>query len=265
MSIDGEITRSALYAGTVMHRRYHPALHELRYRIFSLLIDLDEMEQLAKSFRFFSVGRFNLVSFFERDHGDGRERGLRDWVKDQCKKAGIDGEGSIRLLSMPRILGHAFNPLSVFFCHNGAGALTGILYQVNNTFGQRHSYLIPVRQPERRIICQAAPKVFYVSPFMPMEMEYRFRVVPPGRRLSVVIDGLGSVGDKIEKVITASLSGYRVDLTDRALLGSFLQSPVLGLKVVAGIHWEALKLWRKRVGYHPKPAPPSHPVTIVTG
>jgi DUF1365 family protein len=265
MTTGGSNLQSALYPGTVMHRRYHPARHELRYRIFSILIDLDEVERLKTKLRLFSVGRFNLVSFFERDHGDGRAHGLRDWVRGQCASAGIDAAGSIRLLSMPRVLGHAFNPLSVFFCHDATGVLRGILYQVNNTFGQRHSYLIRVEPTQSRSICQASPKVFYVSPFMPMEMEYRFRVVPPGERMSVVIDGLGSVGDATGKLITASLSGRRVELTDRALLGSVLKSPALGLKVIAGIHWEALKLWRKKVGFHPKPAPPAHSVTIVTG
>ncbi|WP_227306645.1 DUF1365 domain-containing protein [Acidisoma cellulosilyticum] len=259
--------QSALYPGIVTHRRYHPVRHELRYRIFSLLIDLDDLESLSSKLRLFSIGRFNLVSFFERDHGDGRKRGLRDWVRGQCTDAGIDASGPIRLLSMPRVLGHAFNPLSVFFCHDAAGVLTSILYQVNNTFGQRHSYLIRVEKPESRLICQASRKVFYVSPFMPMDMEYRFRVVPPGARMSVVIDGLGlgNMGEATGKLITASLTGRRVELTDRALLGNFLRSPALSLKVVTGIHWEALKLWRKKVGFHPKPAPPPHPVTIVTG
>ncbi|MCB8876602.1 DUF1365 domain-containing protein [Acidisoma silvae] len=257
--------QSALYPGVVMHRRYHPARHDLRYRIFSILIDLDEMQSLSSKLRLFSVGRFNLVSFFERDHGDGRAQGLRDWVRDQCAAAGIDASGAIRLLCMPRVLGHAFNPLSVFFCHDAAGALRGILYQVNNTFGQRHSYLIGVENPESRSIRQATRKVFHVSPFMPMDMEYRFRVLPPGKRLSVVIDGMGAVGGATGKVITAGLSGQRVELTDAALLGAVLKSPALGLKVIAGIHWEALKLWRKKVGFYPKPAPPAHTVTIVTG
>lgn len=257
--------QSALYPGVVMHQRYHPVMHRLHYRIFSLLLDLDEMAAIAAKLRLFSIGRFNLVSFFERDHGDGRERGLRDWVRGQCVTAGIDAAGPIRLLSMPRVLGHAFNPLSVFFCHNPAGVLTGILYQVNNTFGQRHSYLIAVAAGDGGSIRQSARKIFYVSPFMPMEMDYRFRVSPPSDRVSVVIDGLGAMGGSMGKLITASLSGRRVELTDRALFGSVLRSPALSLKVIAGIHWEALKLWRKKVGFHPKPAPPAHAVTIVTG
>lgn len=257
--------QSALYSGVVMHRRYHPVPHELRYRIFSILIDLDELEMLASKLRLFSIGRFNLVSFFECDHGDGREHGLRDWVRGQCATAGIDAAGPIRLLSMPRVWGHAFNPLSVFFCHNPEGVLTGILYQVNNTFGQRHSYLIPVAAGEVGSIRQSARKTFYVSPFMPMEMDYRFRVAPPRARVSVVIDGLGAMGGTMGKLITASLSGRRAELTDRALFASILRSPALSLKVIGGIHWEALKLWRKKVGFHPKPAPPAHPVTIVTG
>jgi DUF1365 family protein len=161
---------------------------------------------------------------------------------------------------MPRVLGHAFNPLSVFFCYRADGGLAATLYEVTNTFGERHSYLIAATS-QTRMIRQSCRKVFYVSPFMPMEMEYRFTVAPPAGRVSVVIDGLGAQG----RLITASLSGRRAELTDGALLRAFCGTPALGLKVVGGIHWEALKLWRKKVGFHKKPAPPLEPITIVAG
>lgn len=253
--------RSGLYPGTVLHQRFQPVRHRLRYRIFSLLLDLEELPQLARRLRLFSLGRFNLVSFYERDHGAGEPGGLLAWVRGQCEAAGIAAAGPVRLLCMPRVLGHAFNPLSVFFCHDAAGALSAVLYQVNNTFGQRHSYLIPVAAGAAGTLHQTARKCFYVSPFMPMEMEYRFHVLPPGPRVSVVIHGRGASGP----LITASLSGRRRALGDRALLGAVLGAPALGLQVVAGIHWEAWKLWRKRLRLQPRPPLPDHPVTIVQG
>jgi uncharacterized protein len=253
--------RSGLYPGTVMHQRFLPVRHRLRTRIFSLLLDLEELPNLARKLRLFSTDRFNLVSFYERDHGAGEISGLLAWVRGQCETAGIPAAGPVRLLCMPRVLGHAFNPLSVFFCHDAAGALSAILYQVNNTFGQRHCYLIAVASGASGTIHQRVEKRFYVSPFMPMEMDYRFHVLPPGARVSVVIEGSGATG----KLITASLSGRRRALSDGALLRAVLGAPAQGLKVVAGIHWEALKLWRKKLRLQPRPALPENPVTIVQG
>ncbi len=251
---------SALYRGVVVHQRFKPTGHRLRYRIVSLLIDLDELPALSRRLRLLSVDRFNLFSIRQSDFGPRLSTGLRDWVVAQCMGAGIVADGPIRLLAMPRILGHAFNPLSVFFCYAADGSLVATLYEVRNTFGERHSYLLAA-PGGTKMIRQSCRKVFYVSPFMPMDMEYRFRVVPPGPRVSVVIDGLGEQG----RLITASLSGRRVALTDGALLRAFLAAPWLGLKVLGGIHWEALKLWRKKIGLHAKPAPPADPITIVAG
>lgn len=260
MMTDRPPLQSALFPGLVVHQRFKPTRHRLRYRIFSLLIDLDELPVLTRRLRLFSVDRFNLFSLRQTDHGAGAKTGLRDWVAAQCVAAGIPCDGPIRLLAMPRILGHAFNPLSVFFCYRKDGSLAATLYEVNNTFGERHSYLIPVLETAGTIR-QSCRKNFYVSPFMPMEMEYRFRVVPPARSVSIVIDGFGAGG----RLITASLSGRRTELTDGALLRAFWGAPALGLKVIAGIHWEALKLWRKKIGLHQRPSPPIHPITIVTG
>jgi DUF1365 family protein len=253
--------RSGLYPGTVMHQRFLPVRHRLRSRIFSLLLDLEELPRLTRRLRFFSTDRFNLVSFYERDHGAGERNGLLAWVRGQCEAAGIPAAGPVLLLCMPRVLGHAFNPLSVFFCHDAGGALSAILYQVNNTFGQRHCYLIAVAAGAGGTIHQKVEKRFYVSPFMPMEMEYRFHVLPPGARVSVVIEGSGATG----KLITASLSGRRRTLSDGALLRAMLGAPGQGIKVIADIHWQALKLWHKKLALQPRPALPENPVTVVQG
>jgi DUF1365 family protein len=248
---------SALYSGLVVHQRFKPRRHRLRYRLAQILFDLDAMPAL----RLFSHNRFNLVSFHDRDHLDGSNTDLRTQVRQVLTDAGLrpDG-GAIRLLCMPRILGHAFNPISVFFCHRENGDLMALLYEVNNTFGQRHTYLIPVQDPNATAIRQHCDKAFYVSPFMRMDMTYAFRVVPPGETTAIVVHG----DDQEGRVITAAFAGRRETLTDKALVRMLLRHGVLSLKVLGAIHWEAAKLWLKGLRIQPRPAPPDHAVTIAT-
>ncbi len=251
------MTESAIYHGVVMHQRLRPVRHRLRYRVFMFLLDLDELPGLATRLRLFSYGRFNLFSFHDADHGDGTGA-LRGWVEAQVRAAGLDvALGAIRVLCMPRVLGHAFNPISVFFCHARDGRLVAMLYEVNNTFGERHSYLMPVRD-DADPVRQSCEKRFYVSPFMPMELTYRFRVGRPRARVSVAIDASGVDG----KMIVTGFAGARSVLSDRGLLGSFAGMPVLGLKVLAGIHWEAAKLLVRGLRLKARPLPPEHAVTV---
>ncbi|MDQ6628596.1 MAG: DUF1365 family protein, partial [Pseudomonadota bacterium] len=170
---------SALYVGSVMHQRLRPARHRLRYRMFSLLVDLDELPVLARRLRLFSLNRFNLFSLHECDYGDIAGRadagsGLRGYVDRQLRNAGLPAAAAVRLLTMPRILGYAFNPLSVYFCHHTDGALRALIYEVNNTFGERHSYLIEVAAGERHApqIVQSCAKRFRVSPFLSSDLRY---------------------------------------------------------------------------------------------
>lgn len=251
---------SALFPGHVTHARFKPKTHKLAYRIYSLLLDLDELEVLDRKLRFFSVDRFNLFSFHRRDRGDGSAIGLRRQIERAMAAASIavDG-GPIRLLTMPRLLGWAFNPLSVFFCYGRDMSLKAILWEVDNTFGQRHSYLIPVETGNDTEIVQRCDKAFYVSPFMDMDLHYVFRVVPPGDRLKIVIE----TSDDASLVLTARHLARRVELTDRALLKAFITIPFLTLKVVLGIHWEALKIWLKGVRLKKRPLPPAEPVSFV--
>jgi DUF1365 family protein len=251
---------SSFYSGIVSHTRLRPRPHKLQYKLFNLLLDLDELPTLAGKLRLFGFDRAALFSFHQRDHGAGTETGLREWVEQHLHAAGFGASGAIRLLCMPRMLGHAFNPLSVYFCHHQDGGLAAILYQVNNTFGQRHSYLIPVdNEHPPGLVLQHCAKAFYVSPFMDMDLQYRFVIQPPGDRVGVTVNVLDWDG----LLLTASFRGEQRALTDRALLSAFLRMPVLGLKVVAGIHWEALRIWLKGVALRPRPAAPAHDVTIV--
>lgn len=253
---------SAFYVGAVTHRRLRPRPHRLRYRVFSLLLDLDEIPALHARLRLFSHKRFNLFGFDERDHADGTGAPLREWVERHLADAGIDLQGGpIRLLAMPRVLGYGFNPLSVYFCHHCDGRLLALLHQVHNTFGERHTYLIPVATPEAASdIRQDCAKTFHVSPFMAMDMRYEFRVRAPDAKLNIVIRGTDADGP----IIVAAMAAERRELTDAALLGAFLRTPLLTLKVILGIHWEALRLWRKGLRLHGKPPPPTEAVSIVT-
>jgi DUF1365 family protein len=249
---------SALYVGSVMHRRLAPRPHRLRYRSYWLLIDLDETDRLD-TLRLFSRNRFNLVSFHDSDHGDGRARPLRTYVERTLAEHAVDWDGGrIALLCMPRILGYVFNPLSIYFCYRRDGSLAALLYEVRNTFGQMHSYLLPV-EADTSVVHQRCDKVFYVSPFLGMDLTYDFRVAPPAKKVSVVVSASGARG----AVLVASLAGERHTLSDRALAFALATHPLLTLKVVGAIHWEALKIWWKGMRLHPRPPVPAHPVTTI--
>ncbi len=251
---------TCLYFGTVIHTRTRPERHKLSYRVFALYADLDELAGVGDSLRLFSHNRTNLFSFLDRDHGPGGKAPLRDWVEKTLEAADIHHlGGAIRLLCYPRILGYVFNPLSVYYCHRRDGELAAVIYEVNNTFGERHCYVIPVEDCHGGKVRQVCDKHFYVSPFMAVAGQYHFRLAPPSERISVVINYTDDQG----LLLHAAFSGERRPLTDRMLLRAFFTHPLMTFKVMAGIHWEAAKLWRKRVPLIKKPPPPPCPVTVV--
>ena len=252
---------SGLYPGVVAHRRLRPVVHALRYRIFQMLFDLEEIPALSRSLRLFSHNGFNVIGFRDRDHLSGTDAPLRQQIEFHLAEAGIgiDG-GAIRVLCMPRILGMVFNPISVYFCHHADGGLAAMLYEVNNTFGQRHCYLLPADGVDGSVV-QDCPKLFYVSPFFGLDMNYRFQVTLPGHAVSVAIQGIADG----ETMITTSFTGQRQELSDGSLLRAFLSHPLLALKVLGSIHWEALRLWRKGMGLQPRPHAPADLVSIHPG
>ena len=232
----------ALYRGTVMHRRVRPRAHAFRYRAFWMLLDIDRLDEAAAGARLFSIGRFNLLSFHPRDHGDGSGRSLRRQAVETLRVAGIDGEiEAIRLLTLPRVLGFVFNPISVYYCHGPGGDLRAVIYEVTSTFGERRSYALPVfgEAPFRQICA----KQLHVSPFLKMAMTYDFEGRAPDALLSLSIDGADADG----LLIATGIRARRRPLTDREILGAALAMPLETLKVVAAIHWEALRLWLKGV------------------
>lgn len=243
---------SALYSGQVMHHRLRPREHTLRYRVFWMLLDLDELDQMSRSLRFFSRNRFNLMGFHDADHGDGSETPLRVQATRLLERRGVDiGSGAIRLLTMPRVLGYVFNPISLYYCHRPDGVLAAMIYEVTSTFRERRAYVLPVAPEDGRVgrIDQATGKGLYVSPFMDMDMRYAFKGSVPDERLDLAIDGLDSQG----LLIATAMRGRRRALSDRALLAAMAAMPLLTIKVVAAIHWEALKLWLKGVPLTRKP------------
>jgi DUF1365 family protein len=251
---------SGVYTGTVFHRRTRPRAHFLKYRVFMLLIDLDEWDGLVRRLKGLGGGRFGLMTLQATDFGDRSRTPLKTQIAQRMAEAGIEGGGRIQLLTMPRILGYGFNPLSVFFCHAADGRLSAILYEVSNTFGARHSYLMPVGQASGAVR-QAVDKAFHVSPFMDMDLVYRFTVTPPQGAPNEAASVAITVEDAEGPVLHTAFNAHRSEITDRNLLRAWIGHPLLTLKVIAGIHWEAIRLIAKGLRLRGGTVP-AHPVTV---
>jgi uncharacterized protein len=252
--------RSAVYAGSVMHRRFSPRHHRFRYRAFWFLLDLDELAELARSTRLFSCNRLNLFSLHDCDHGDGSAASIRGQINTLLRANGVGAAiARVELFCMPRTLGYVFNPLSVYFCRRQNNSLAAIVYQVHNTFGERHSYVIPV-EASGRVVRQQCQKVFYVSPFMDLNLRYDFRITQPGDHISVAI----RASNGTSPVMVAVLTARRRDFSDVTLLSALLTMGAITLKVTAAIHWEALRLLSKRIRLRSRPPASVHVATMVS-
>lgn len=251
---DHALPAAALYFGDVMHARLKPLGHRFSYRVMSLLIDLDRLDEADTASPLFGVNRAALYSFRECDHGRRDGSSLRDYVQRCARDHGVDLTGGrVLLLCYPRLLGYTFNPLSVYFCYDADGDVALLIYEVRNTFGDIHPYVLPVRPGQRTDagIRQEQDKLFYVSPFVEMAMRYRFRVSPPADDVKLRILETDADGP----LLAATFHGARSSLTTRQLLRAFVALPFVTFKIVAAIHWEALRLWIKGAKLVPRMPP----------
>ncbi|WP_169543820.1 DUF1365 domain-containing protein [Sneathiella aquimaris] len=235
--------KSSLYQGIVTHRRLKPVGHLLQYRLFYLLIDLDEFDLLDKSLSFLSVGKKNICSLYQSDFGENNPADLKAYILGKLQAEGIETPISrISLLCVPRLFGYAFNPISVYYCYGAENTVVAVVYEVRNTFGEQHTYVFSVTDSyPQKILKHYCAKKFYVSPFMPMDCQYNFSLLPPSDEIAVSIRQF----HEGSPIMNASFHGTRSELTSRTLGQALLKFPFNSLKVITGIHWEALKLWLK--------------------
>ncbi|MQP65750.1 DUF1365 family protein [Niveispirillum sp. SYP-B3756] len=255
----------ALYLCRVFHARHRPFRHAFSYRLYTLLLDIDRLDHLPWPLVHERPG---LLSIRARDHGRRDGSPLRPWVEEMLAEKGVVLKGGrILMLAMPRVLGYAFNPLTVYYCHGPDGRLRALLYEVKNTFGDQHCYTVPTpggwdaRQGARH----AHGKEFHVSPFFDIAGDYHFRTGQPGDKLALdirLVDGDG-------ELLVATQTGRRLPLTRASLWRALFLHPLVTLKAIAAIHWQAWHLWRKGAKFHRRPDPPvrreTKPTDVGTG
>jgi uncharacterized protein len=234
---------SCIYNGIVKHQRFKPIEHSLNYRTFSILLDLDEIENLSKNISIFSLNKFNIFSFYYLDHGARDGSSLKDWVQKNIKKFNISNNiTKIKLLCYPRMFGYVFNPLSIFYCYENNN-LRAIFYEVKNTFNEQHTYIFKIKDNEK--IEQKCKKKFYVSPFIGMETYYNFKLQNPQEKLSIFIRQTNGE----ETILTATQTGDKKEFSFKQLLINFFKYPLMTLKIISSIHYEAFFLWKKGAVY----------------
>ena len=232
--------QSALYTGTLRHRRFEPVPHGFRYRLFMAFLDIDRIAELMTISRFTSYNHFNWAAFAERDHFGNPALPLRERVLASANANGITlSEGPIFLLTHLRYLGYTFNPISLFYCYDKQGVVQAVLAEVNSTFGESHNYWLPA-PGNGPFIC---PKLMHVSPFMKMQLDYSFALTSPCETLVAHMKTL----DKGHSFFDATLSLNRQPWNARTLHRALLAHPWMTLKVIAAIHWQALLLYLKKV------------------
>ncbi len=251
-----DIPALRLYKGKTTHVRFTPFERRFSYRIFMIDVDIDRLDEAARSSALFSVEQRNLFAFRNKDHGSKQPTPLRPWAENEFSKAGIalDG-GPIRLVTFPRGLFYKFAPISIWFGYGPDNRLRGAIYEVNNTFGETHCYVAKSGHARSQ---HRSDKNFHVSPFWDVTGQYRFTLYPVGEKLDVVVDSI--VDGK--RIHMANIKARAVSATTWNLFKTAITKPLSAIGVTISIHWEALWLWRRGAGYRSKPNPPNERTTI---
>lgn len=254
----GRVTKaplaSALYVGTVRHRRLAPKPHAFSYRVWQLLLDLDELPRIEEEVGLFRHNRDGWTALFDRDYLGPAERPVKEKLRDWLAARGhVLGERRVLLLTHARVLGYAFNPVSTYYVLGADGRFDLAVAEINNTFGETFGYVLERRGDEPGIRTPRFPKLFHVSPFLPMDLEYEFHLSVPGESLAVHVDDF----DRGVKVFDATFSARRRPLTTASLAGALLANPLMPAMVIAWIHWQALKLWLGEIPVYTRPEPPA--------
>tara|TARA_Y100000741_G_scaffold348255_1_gene316263 strand:+ start:291 stop:1058 length:768 start_codon:yes stop_codon:yes gene_type:complete len=237
------VKSSCIYTGQVIHKRFKPKKHFFKYNVFSLLIDLSELNELSKELRLFSYNKFNILSFYDSDHGPRDGTSLISWVKDHLNNNKINSQGiRIKLLCYPRVWGYVFNPLSIFFVYDKDSNLISILYEVKNTFDEQHTYVFKIDE-KSQVLEHSCKKKFHVSPFIEMNCLYNFKILKPDSKLSVTINQ----NDDYGKLLFASQDGVKKEINNKNLVFSYMFHPLMTFKIIGAIHFEAFKLWLKGI------------------
>lgn len=258
MDENGPPPRAAgvLYPGEVMHARLKPFGHRFVYSVFSLLVDVDRLAELGRRSWLLGVNRRGLASFWEKDHVERPGETIRQHADRLLAQAGLERPAHrILLLAYPRIFGYVFNPISVYFAYDQDETLVALIYAVRNTFGERHAYVAPIRDGEISPagVRQSRTKIFHVSPFIDMGARYDFRIMPPGKTVRLRIHE----SEHGEPLLAATFTGDARPVASSVLAACLLKFPLMTWKIMAGIHWEALKLWLKGARFHKSPPAPA--------
>jgi DUF1365 family protein len=239
---------SCFYECDVFHRRLRPKQHKFLYRVFYFYLDLGELCEAERRLKIFGVNRPNIYSLRDKDHFQygGEVRPIARNVREFLSQSGcpLEEGGSIRMLCFPRFLGHVFNPITIYFCHNADGSPHASVVEVGNTFRELKPYLVPQTGGKSDFEVRV-PKHYYVSPFSPVDLEFHFRLHLPDEKLRVFIDDYDAEG----KVLVSTLTGQRRELTLANLAKFTANFPFITLKVIGLIHWQAFRLWLKRVPF----------------
>ena len=246
---------SAIYHGTVRHARYMPKKHRFAYKVFSLLLDIDQLETLSKNLKLFSFNRFNIFSFRTSDHGAKDGSKLRPFIEKILDKEKIKAPDNILVMCYPRIFGYVFNPITVYYCLEN-NKISAMIYEVNNTFGEDHIYVVSQTDADRPAKHNRRKKL-HVSPFISMDAEYSFTTDIPGDELKVIIREKSNNAP----LLLASFIGHRATLNDKELLKAFFRYPLMTMKIVFGIHYEALRLILKGVIFIKRPTKETSRIT----